>query len=227
MSALRSQKILRASLGWPLTPNGRSSTRNISCRKRSTSSTNRWRREKIRDRWPDIHVANDHRSISNGISLAREQGSKSLDVRATNPEKRQMITAESYRQNVRINIPDKAAMTEYQRALEAIERERYAERHLGRSNEKNHDQGVAIGEQGAALPSGAEDPFMPPKRPEVCSRCGHSVERHAPIDGDRISLGRRCTLLKDGEPPLKGLKLRDAQRCGCKINVIAVNAKTS
>lgn len=102
--------------------------------------------EKIRDRGPDIQVADDRKSISDGISLAKEQGSQIIDVRAVDPEKRIMIMSEAYRQNVRVNIPDKAVMAEYQAAVVAIERERYAERHAIRSQEKDRDQGMAIGD---------------------------------------------------------------------------------
>ena len=80
--------------------------------------------ERIRDDGRTVRVASDAKSIKDAVCLCKEQGVERIDVRATDPGKRQAIMREAIKQRVQIETHrDPKVEDEYRKALVAVQRE--------------------------------------------------------------------------------------------------------
>ena len=95
--------------------------------------------EYIRDRGEVIEVRNDPEAVKDAVRLCKEQGVEKIDVHSKDPEKRQMVMREAYRQGVAIETHhDLAIEAELKTAVKAVEVERSAARSAERANEAEH-----------------------------------------------------------------------------------------
>lgn len=82
-------------------------------------------------------MKDDAKSIKHALKLVKEQGESKIEVRATDPAKRQTIMKEAYRQDMKVHIPRKAVKAEFSKAVVAVEREKAIEKY---QNSKQPDK---------------------------------------------------------------------------------------